>query len=196
MASKQMEPAVIYPPPAGCAIHERADWLPDLPLPWLQEVRGRHIELAQSWARAMNDVDAVRAEAADREAEYRRVGAERDRDWGGDPAAGWRARPGALGGSLRDRGRGRRRDPRGPQRARSWLPGGAAGHTARTFDRICRGCRRALLQAVSTGSRDQRGIVAERLRRQIAELEAEPAIENLDDTADEDTPDLKETANA
>ncbi len=57
-----------YAAPVGCAQHEKESWLPELSLPFLKELRSRHVELAQDWARAVDQIAAVRDEATDAEA--------------------------------------------------------------------------------------------------------------------------------
>jgi hypothetical protein len=184
MATKKLEGAAVYPAPAGCAPHERADWLPKLaPLPWLQELRERHVECAHAWARAMDEVDAVRDDAAEREDEYRRVvrqatadGVEIPPRAGELDPARWEARR-----SIAVEDAAAARD----DLAEAVLESLAAlrAHRAELRPYLST-LSPALLQAVATGAHDQRGIVAERLRRQIAELEADgPAIEIIDEPA-------------
>jgi len=55
-----------------CAAHERRDWLPaGLELDWLEELRARHVELAQAWAAAVARVGEIREDVRVREADHR-----------------------------------------------------------------------------------------------------------------------------
>lgn len=60
-----------FPAPAARAPHETADWLADLPLPFLRHLRARHIELAQAWAKAVDGIATVRDQRSELEAGYR-----------------------------------------------------------------------------------------------------------------------------
>jgi hypothetical protein len=64
MATTKAAPPLLYPPPVGAGAHERRDRLPEITdVEWLQEVRTRHVELAEAWAAAVAKMGELREEA-------------------------------------------------------------------------------------------------------------------------------------
>jgi hypothetical protein len=87
-----------FPAPSGCAEYEKASWLAGLPdLPWLAELRTRHVTLAQEWAAAVDRIADARDGYAAEEARYR--GAVRDAVAAGETAP---ERPAGLDPAARD----------------------------------------------------------------------------------------------
>jgi hypothetical protein len=72
-AKRKASPAVPQsPPPAGCRLTERADWLDAVPdVPALAELRARHTELANAWAKAVNQIAEVRWRHSEAERKFR-----------------------------------------------------------------------------------------------------------------------------
>jgi len=191
-ARTKQEPAAVAeyqaPSPAGCAAHERSDWLPDLSLPWLRDLRARHVELAQAWATAVDAIGGARDRAAELEGAYRQ--SVRNAVAVGDPAP---ARSPELDPAIRE-----------AQVAIALEDAQAVRDDLAEHVLQCLAVLRAhrselaphfasfnadLLAALARGAANQRSIIAEKMRRTLAELDADgPAIEVFDDNSPADTP--------
>lgn len=183
MATRQAEPPV-HPTPAGCAVHERRDWLPaGVPLDWFEELKARHVELAQAWAGAVVRLGEIRDDATEQEAEYRRAvnralasGVEIPARTGDlDPAR----RDALLAVAFEDAVDAHDDLSEFVLEVLSSLR--ARRQELRPHLRLL---SPELLTALSAGSADQRSIVAERLRRQADEIDANP-IETVGDDEEE-----------
>lgn len=179
------------PSPAGCAPHERADWLPNLDLAWFQVLRSRHVELAYGWADAVDAIGAARDEHADREAAYRAQ--VRSAVAIGDPPP---VRSADLDPALREAHVGVALED--ARRARDLLAehvldclAELRAHRVDLYPHLG-SFSASLLGALAHGSSNQKAIIGERLRRQIAEFESDgPAIEIFDESSTTATPELK-----
>ena len=184
MATKQAAASTVYPAPAGCAAHERRDWLPaGLELDWLEELRARHVELAQAWAAAVARVGEIREDVRVREADHR--GAVRRALAASEELP---LRPDDLDPARRDalvaiavEEANDARDDLSEFVLEALAP--LRAHRPELRPHLP-ALSPVLLSAVSAGSADQRSIVAERLRRQAAEIDG-PGIETI---ADENEP--------
>jgi len=171
--------------------------LPDLPLPFLKPLRARHIELAHGWARAVDEIAGVRDERAQGEAEYR----QRVRDAVAQQAP-VPPRPESLDLAVVDARVSVALED--SQIVRDDL----AEHVLEVLAQLR--AHRAeitphlatfgpdLLGALSIGPGNQKAILVERVRRELAALQADAAIEVFDDDhAPVHTPELmKVGANA
>lgn len=190
------QPAVEYqpPPPAGCAAHERADWLPDLAVPFLRELRTRHREVAHGWAAAVDRIGAARDQHADLESAYRAQ--VRDAIAIGDPPP---TRASGLDPAIREAHIAVAVEDAAVARDELAV---CVVETLASL-RAHRGDLHphlgalsvSLLNALSAGAENQRALLIERMRRQVAELESDgPPIEVFSDQSPVSTPDLKEGA--
>jgi hypothetical protein len=176
MASKQdtAAPLVIQ----GALDYQRPDWLPETPLDWVDDLRKLHLAAVHGWAEAVESVCDIADDAAEAQASHHRAVRAA-------LAAGGEAPPPPS-------------DPAVDQARISIAQEDAHDAEERLAEvvvdvlAVLRTRRRELdghlahfgaplLQSLTIGPGGRTGVIAERLRRQLAELEGEPSIEVFDE---------------
>jgi hypothetical protein len=186
MATKQdtAAPPVIQ----GALDYQRPDWLPEeTPLDWVNDLRKLHLAAVRAWALAVEAAYDIVDEVAEGQVSYRRTVREA-------LAAGLEAPPAPPSDPVANQARVAiaQEDVHTEEErlAETVVDVLAILRTRRReLDGHLGRFSAPLLRSLTVGPGGRTGVIAERLRRQLAELEGEPSIEVFDENNTEEVRD-------